>query len=736
MTKKEAGKFFVSAVFVVLCAITSFTNVYALPSEKQNGGDSRKRLDACAIDKIRLDWAYNLRIKKPSHREFSMENNPKLSVVKGDDGTELATLSVPNSYEGTFSMSCKFRIINAEQSDGIAIGVKSSGDRMCLFEIVFKLTDDNRLAPFLHAVSNEGNVVTKDGNVALEAGSVYTMRLDYTDNALRCLILDEKGKTVWDTRGPEGDILFDGRWFDIDCIFLRAKSIGSFSAIKYDAQNKSIVVSTQSINKDRQTNISKTIEIYRFVWDVPGAGIGPNNIRQILIKESEIPSPMFLRPDLRVSCSEWSMSMVTVAPSIPVVGKECILNVKVANDGKSAARHIPVKLIISSPDVSAVPIQKIKLIKKLDAGRATLLKFKFVPEQTGTYQATVIVDPVGKILEINESNNSFTLSFPVVRDSYVIYYHHPRRLPLARIRYKTLVNVYYGNPSKSTNMKEYGLLVNEKESEYWKRYGVDVIRICSVPYKSAEKRVKYWAERGPGPILIEEIGSNWKGEKARLMRDSIILFRKKFPNRFFALYTGPRIPPIIAPVLRNMNLIVPECYYLHEGQYEHKDFGKAYFTKMGLSNKTMILLGVDSRRGPDPRTSGNRITPRWSPGYCAVERQIQTLRSKWPENHFCGFYITFADSKLISEVDRLVYRYYIMPVLKVEHSISSKFVKVHNIGGMDAQDVKLRITGKNTARNILVPIIKAGNFVRLTLNPTEDTVIILPNDDSYTILSH
>ena len=85
------------------------------------------------------------------------------------------------------------------------------------------------------------------------------------------------------------------------------------------------------------------------------------------------------------------------------------------------------------------------------------------------------------------------------------------------------------------------------------------------------------------------------------------------------------------------------------------------------------------------------------------------------------------------DADKVVYRYFVMPVLTLERSADGKTVRLCNIGGMDARDVHVLLAREKATQDKLIPIVKAGHHAAITVEDTQ--AIRIRHDDAYTILN-
>jgi len=109
-------------------------------------------------------------------------------------------------------------------------------------------------------------------------------------------------------------------------------------------------------------------------------------------------------PDLMVKS-------VDLKPSKPVVGKECVVNVRIMNIGKADAGLFEVSLKVNNTAVQTRTVEGLKVNETAD------LSFSCEPQKQGDYELTVVIDPDGKIYELNKDNNILCITTTVKKET-------------------------------------------------------------------------------------------------------------------------------------------------------------------------------------------------------------------------------------------------------------------------------------------------------------------------------
>ena len=415
-------------------------------------------------------------------------------------------------------------------------------------------------------------------------------------------------------------------------------------------------------------------------------------------------------PDLVVSTSDWSQSDVTIAPALAWQSEPCRINVRVRNMGAADAQGVRLKLVVQQPSVPEPWTAELRL--DLVPGQSSMVDtIHFEPRDNGIHKVSVAVDPEDAVRETDETNNTATLAFPVVRRNVFILYHGNTRVPMMKMRYQTHLT-HDGRDAS--------------DRAYWTRRGVNLLlHRMGTPTRSdiatVEQRVAYWAETGQDVIIDELL--NRKGEEGVLMAQAIRAFKQKYPHIWLAVWCAPAPLESYHQGLRYADAVLPEVYLRHEGQYKGSDWHMAVHSKGGFADRTFITLAVDSRRGKD---EDGRKTPRWASDRAELERQVRSLRAARPEMMGVALYANFAGADLIAEADDLFWRYWIMPVLTLEPTLDARTVTVRNIGAMDARDVVVIGQGGNQDWTTKLPILEAGKNLDLPVRGDVRTVRVEP----------
>jgi len=100
---------------------------------------------------------------------------------------------------------------------------------------------------------------------------------------------------------------------------------------------------------------------------------------------------------------------IDLKPSKLVVGEECIVNVTIMNIGKAEASLFEVSLKVNNTAVQTRTVEGLKVNETAD------LSFSWEPQKQGDYELTVVIDPDGKLYELNKDNNILCITATVVK---------------------------------------------------------------------------------------------------------------------------------------------------------------------------------------------------------------------------------------------------------------------------------------------------------------------------------
>ncbi len=408
--------------------------------------------------------------------------------------------------------------------------------------------------------------------------------------------------------------------------------------------------------------------------------------------------------DLAVTTKPVGESDLTLSKCIPVKGKEIELRAKVRNAGKDPARNVSVAFSVTLPEGKVVNVGSD--IVNVEAGNATQASVKWTPGGTGFYKFSVRVDPDNRIAESDKKNNTATWDFPVV---FRELYFNKWGSNIKNLRYLTMSSttddslLQYWNRRGSIRLKWYGgkLDLKEDEEAQRKRYIENLDKILAEGYDG---------------IIIDEIGS-YPGPEARELarRWSAILLamRKKYPKMQLWIWNAGSLLPDMASAYRNAKAIVLlECYENWVTKAFHTHSFYDYFDQrismsrhtdsidlVGSSVASIMCLGVGPNHGGMAKEQ--------------IEDQVRYIKRHGPEMPGISFWggndkWSEALGGLDEFLDQLCLKYYIMPVVTIrpEWIWPSSYdpragqevavrIRVHNIGGMEARDVKVRLFARD-----------------------------------------
>lgn len=417
-------------------------------------------------------------------------------------------------------------------------------------------------------------------------------------------------------------------------------------------------------------------------------------------------------PDLVVSTEDWSRRDVTIAPALPRQSEPCRINVRVHNKGVVPAQNVRLKLVVEQPSVPD-PWTAERRVDLVPGQSSIVEMIQFKPGHNGIHKVSVTVDPEDAVRETDETNNTATQAFPVVRRNLFIFNHAGERKKLMKLRNQTHITCD-GNTAA-------------EERAYWTRCGLSLLlHLGGTPtprgIATIEQRVAYWAESGQD-VAINELMNHRKGKEDLLMAQAVKAFKEKYPHIWLALWCSPAPLEAYQQGVRYADAVVPEVYLRHEGQYKDIDWYLAADRKGGYADRSFISLAIDSRQGKD---RDGRKCPRWSSDRAEIERQIRSLRTARPDMMGVALYANYAEEDLIAEADDLIGRYWVMPVLTLEPASGSGTLTLRNIGAMDARNVVLVGKGASGDWQKKISVLEAGTSLDLPVRGDVRTVRIEP----------
>ena len=393
--------------------------------------------------------------------------------------------------------------------------------------------------------------------------------------------------------------------------------------------------------------------------------------------------------DASISKPEINLSSV-----IPVVNRE----LEIRLDNAPAGQEIYFSIAYEGKDV-------LKEKAKPDDGKIIR---KWTPKETGFYTAL-----------FSFGTEKVSLEFPVVyKEIYFVAW--PPVEPSERdLRY----------------LSSY-VVCNEKDIPYWKSRGSKTLD-CTAGMsridmgiseeEAIKKAVDYWSapiKKGFDGIFMDEFGEYPLPEglkKVERAGKALIQLRKENPDMLIFPNIGGGLLREESIYIRQSGSIAlletyPNCFIHAWGTHswranlDHRVMVARNTDAIWDRRKkhgTLILLGI----GCD---GGGRLVPE-------MEDDVRYIKKTAPEMPGIGFVCgarekQYAlDTGLRKAADDLCLKYYIKPVADIREIFFSNytpcagqnvdiFIRVHNLGGMDAKNVKLRLYAVESGRGKKIPI--------------------------------
>ena len=406
---------------------------------------------------------------------------------------------------------------------------------------------------------------------------------------------------------------------------------------------------------------------------------------------------------------------ITLSNCIPIIEQELEFRVVVRNSGKAEADAFEVAFFVSDRNGKRTELAGAQSQNPLAAGDTEVLTTTWKPEQTGFYTFNVVVDPAKKLKRLDRSECKAELEFPVVtRELY--FYQSPSDMKSGKARKRRYTSAV--------------VVCDREQIAYWKNRGSKTLKWVSGFHSgwlrnlitkrgedALSEVVSYWGkfeEQGFDGISIDEFGEPYDEagiKKMKLTTKALIELHRQKPNlEIFPSECGRLYRETVSGYRASGSIVMLECYenWLSRWAagphrfYDYLDRKIEDATDLGLIRKkaeqsnAIFLLGVEGVFG------GN------VPGQ--IEDAVRYIKRKAPSMPGISFwsagnaYQFLEDTGLDKLLDQLCLKYYIMPVITVgENDIwlsdyapktgeeLELFVRVHNIGAMDADDVRARV---------------------------------------------
>jgi len=387
---------------------------------------------------------------------------------------------------------------------------------------------------------------------------------------------------------------------------------------------------------------------------------------------------------------------ITLSSAIPVVNQELEIRLNAPPAGVTEAS------LSILHDGKSVTNETLKLAD----GKITK---KWIPDQTGFYTAAFRFQAGSQ--EINAR-----LDFPVVwRDLYFFCWH---------------------TNASSRRCLSSLVCCKEEDIPYWKSRGSKTLAFISFggakidmehdEQEVVDRTVMKWSaplRKGYDGIFIDEFGSYPLPEQLKMLERAgkvLIKLRKENPDMLIVPAAGGALLREEAiyfkysgsvALLESYDTCLEHAFGTHSFR-QHLDHrimvarNTDLIYQRGRKHAAVILLGV----GCD---GGGMLIPQ-------LEDQVRYVKRIAPEMPGIGFYTGSAsgqwaeDSGLMDAAEEMCMRYYIKPVVDVRELWLSDYsprvgeavevlARVHNSGGMDAKEVKLRIHVFEADRSVKTP---------------------------------
>ncbi|MFA5645236.1 MAG: hypothetical protein WDA18_02630 [Candidatus Ratteibacteria bacterium] len=417
-----------------------------------------------------------------------------------------------------------------------------------------------------------------------------------------------------------------------------------------------------------------------------------------------------------IDTSDYRNSDITVHPLLPIQGQEAIIKSKIHNQSQQELSLLLSLQIYDSDNYCATKQISIaaKSVKEVE--------WKWVPKKNG-WKKLVISATEDK----TKKKISSSIQVPVIATPlYFSWFGEDKDL-----RYANLV------------------MANDKETQnHWKSRGVLPWMVKSVkraiPWLKREVKDKGPSELykeylhfeldkiGASAIHIDEIGGYSDREiSERPHLEGIRLFKKKYPDIFVGLYVCGSLKPSVALLAVKSNpsvdLLLLESYLNYKVPIFNSYTRYTYFDQRILTARdydalehSLMVLGVMGKEDEYELSTFD------------LEEQVRYIRSEAPEMPGIGFYSAGTKNKELKLfADHLCLKYFIQPVIAFwdrdlflsdstptkGSSVSIKAV-IHNIGGMDAEKIKVSFYqgdplagGKKIGKSVVVQSLPADKGV-------------------------
>ncbi len=387
------------------------------------------------------------------------------------------------------------------------------------------------------------------------------------------------------------------------------------------------------------------------------------------------------------------------APRIPALGDRVTLSARVRGTG---GHPVQVRFVIEAPDVPAV-VRSARPVAQPDAeAEYRDYRSNWQPEQSGIYTLTVQVDPRNKSGDPLPDNNTATVTIPVVwRELHTLSWGPIRDSQWVGTVATTGTSGKPNDPSA-------------EEVAYWHRRGTKVLGYAYTIERnfmklSAEEAIAHivntaakFAHLDCDGLIIDEIGSYNTAAGHEWIRRYGIGYdqvHEKYPRLRVYEWIGGGIshPDQLDITHRNNHVLMSEDYPTIHGRSGPWEFAER------LEWRGQYMASVD---GIHALGIGGDCGRRFPPD---IENNLRLCRKINPALPGICYYAAALPPQFL---DQLTFDYFIKPVLMVgeddirmpdasphSHKPVALQVDVHNIGGVPAKNVGVRIYARDLDAN-------------------------------------
>ena len=351
------------------------------------------------------------------------------------------------------------------------------------------------------------------------------------------------------------------------------------------------------------------------------------------------------------------------------------------------------------PETASLTISfggKTVLQEQIRFADSATLKHSFTPTETGYYEATVDfgrgIDPVRKRIPV------------VWRDLYFLVW----------------------GPPEPPDRHEYGLLTtqmihtggNPEVIRYWKDHGSDVVAWIGAPRSDETGEIpdadmNRWCDRigellemGCDGVFIDEFGAYPNPYGLVRMRSISAMMKKareRFPDVLLMPATAGALQRELSIGYKEAGAVAllemyPTCmtrFFASHTVERHLDW------RVEMARNTDLIHHVDQPQTAIVLLGTRMIGAHEEPVVAEVEQFVRYIRKTAPEMPGIGFYGLRYDG-MTKELARMVEEYFVKPLVDVRAIRFAPYsatagqpvdvlVALHNLGGMTARDIKVKV---------------------------------------------